>query len=199
MDKNILGKIGHGLIFTVLPFLACGCSNGRIDEYYRQRLTELRNQRMSEVDIAYYLEDNFEYVSDMQYPLHKWQSPVGTMRRGAGDCEDFAKLASFLAEELGYVPQIILLNEGFFGDKHMLSLLHDRRNNLFGALGRYEYFPVEYSSIEDLIKNGINPNAISKYNYYMVLNLDDMYGEEWRNKNRDLTRCVNPFAFKKVK
>ncbi len=75
----------------------------------KELLSFLRSRGITEISsFAQWLADNTTYVKDS--PKDTWASPVETLNKRGGDCEDFAFLSSRVAALLGYEPHILILS-----------------------------------------------------------------------------------------
>jgi len=79
---------------------------------------------------ALWLKENVRYKADLFGD--SWSSPAETLKRGRGDCEDFAFLSEEVLSQLGYEPYIIAFIKRDIGDWHAICA--------FKAKGLYHYF-----------------------------------------------------------
>jgi len=77
-------------------------------------------------EIQRYVRTNIHYASDESiHGEEYWQAPQETIRRGSGDCEDFAIFVGYFAErDLGMDVGLLGVEE-YGGDQHMLVVLND--------------------------------------------------------------------------
>jgi hypothetical protein len=75
----------------------------------KELLSFLRSRGITDIsDFAKWLSENTSYIKD---PVKDtWASPIETLKKQSGDCEDFAFLASRVAVLLGYDPHILILS-----------------------------------------------------------------------------------------
>ncbi len=75
----------------------------------KELLSFLRSRGITEIsDFAKWLSENTSYINDPAGDV--WASPIETLKKQSGDCEDFAFLASRVAVLLGYEPHILILS-----------------------------------------------------------------------------------------
>ena len=72
---------------------------------------------MDLVDTALFLESNLDYIEDIR-PEDEWCSPMTTMDRSGGDCEDWAVLYSGLIGAMGGSSRVLV------NDRHAVSSVY---------------------------------------------------------------------------
>lgn len=121
-----------------------------------------RHKIKSLEDYAQWLEDNLRYQNDGK--ADNWASPQQTLRKKAGDCEDYALLNTSVMQVLGYQP-------------HFLALVRTKGRThaicTFKHQGRFLWFDnaklqkTSFTSLEQLAKE-----ISDRYNYSALFEFD---------------------------
>lgn len=195
-------RLKQGIFYLLSPFVLFGCASNAISPKISfSEIEEFRHSKNKSLsDIAFFIDRNFKDKKDPGFLCFRsdyWQSPRETIKKGTCDCEDSAILASYLAENLGYKPLLLTLADSFVYC-HTVALLYHETLNKYGSLGKCEYVPPEYETIDGLISEGINKISSFEYDSYIVYDLDKI-SPNWRTQNKNLTQKIPFLKMKKVK
>jgi hypothetical protein len=133
-------------------------------------------------------------VKDIAYEDEKhdfWSSARKTFMEAKEDCDGKAILGSYLAEKLGYPPELLLVHTGelYPKDQHALTLLEEKRNGqvYYGAIDDRVVIKPDCCSLDKLvyeINQARKPNELP-YLCYKVYDLNKK-NPKWRTANGDI-------------
>lgn len=83
-----------------------------------------RNRIKSVDDYAHWLKEKMSYIEDSQ--VDTWATPIETLARKSGDCEDLAFLSKASLEGLGYKAKVLGLTKGTMTHAFCLVLVNGR-------------------------------------------------------------------------
>lgn len=129
------------------------------------------NSRFEDLNLFYpsqissWLFKNIRFVEDVgEY----WQSPIETLNRKKGDCEDFAFLTQELLNQIDINSVVVGVVNSYVYDNipHMVCIFE--YNGQYRVMDNYKYwkFPKEYKSIEDIVEKYFQGEIACQYNVY---------------------------------
>ena len=100
----------------------------------RWQLVQFLNEHLLYTVDAYakWLNENIHYESDKGDDA--WASPMDTIKKGAGDCEDFAFLSAAVLKIFGYDPRVIAV--GHEKNAHVICIF--KRDGVYYAFDNTE-------------------------------------------------------------
>ena len=122
--KRIIFSVSIIIMFTCF-FLAALCIESRAEN-----TIPFTEEIQSPRDLAKWLGSNFKYVFRLN---DKWQTPSETINLRAGDCEDFATLASSVLRGMGIKSDIVIIKFRGLDLQHAVCIWREEN-------GKYSYF-----------------------------------------------------------
>lgn len=93
------------ILILVLICFSCAQFDSSIYPYHDEVMAAIEGEVFVDAyNLSLWIDRNFERIPDENVSImeDEWQSPVETVRKGGGDCEDFAILFLYLQHELGF-------------------------------------------------------------------------------------------------
>lgn len=112
----------------------------------------LREKLYSPEKISKWLIQNIEYKSDEELynKIEYWQTPLETISKKAGDCEDFAFLTQELLNQIGIFSEVVMM-EDFYFEGHAICICKWRDSYYIFDNGYLWIDNKKLNSIEELL------------------------------------------------